>query len=146
MSTRPSLRRPHLLWAATAFAVAALAGCSGDSSRSFGTSAPVGRLITGTFTVAAAAGNSDPCAPRKDHPDLVDGAAVLVSDTTGNLLTTGSLGKGTAADSGCVREVQLTPLPALDAYRITIGSYGPIEVTSDALEVSGGSLDLRLGA
>jgi hypothetical protein len=133
-------------WAAAALAVAALAGCSSDSARSFGTSAPVGRLLTGTFTIAAAEAEADPCSPHPDHPDLVDGAVVKVSDTTGNLLTTGSLGKGSATGTTCVRDVQLTPLPALDAYRITIGSYGPIEVTSEALDASGGSLDLRLGA
>lgn len=133
-------------WAAAALAVAALAGCSSDSARSFGTGAPAGRLLTGTFTIAAAATAADPCSPHPDHPDLVDGAAVQVSDATGNLLTTGSLGKGSATGAACVRAVQLTPLPALETYSITIGSYGPIEVTSESLAASGGSLDLRLGA
>ncbi|MFZ4719222.1 MAG: hypothetical protein ACOYMR_07340 [Ilumatobacteraceae bacterium] len=132
--------------AAAALAVAATAGCSSDSGRATDSTAPAGRAVTGTFTISAPAGSTDPCAALPDHPDLVDGAAVQVNDSTGNLLTTGSLGKGTAAGATCVRQLQLPALPPLDSYRISIGSYGPIEVTADALTASGGVLDLRLGA
>lgn len=133
-------------WAAAALAVAAFAGCSGNDSKSISSSAPVGRLLNGTFTITVSNATADPCAALAAHPDLVDGAAVEVRDATGNLLTTGSLGTGAPSGNACVRQVQLTPLPALETYQLTIGSYGPIEVDADSLDAAGGSLDLRLGA
>ena len=102
--------------------------------------------MNGTFTITVGDATADPCATVAAHPDLVDGAAVEVRDGTGNLLTTGSLGKGTPDGNACVRAVQLTPLPALETYQLTIGSYGPIEVDAASLDAAGGSLDLRLGA
>ncbi len=142
------MRRAPRIWtsAAAALAVAALAGCSGSDAKSITSTAPIGRLMTGTFTVTAADGTADPCAASAAHPDLVDGAAVEVRDGTGNLLTTGSLGPGSAKGNACVRQVQLTPLPALETYALTIGSYGPIQVDAAALDAAGGELDLRLGA
>lgn len=129
--------------AATALAVAALAGCTNDNSATASTPA-AGRTVTGTLTLTAPSGATDPCVSAA-HPDLVDGAAVLVRDVTGNLLVTGSLGKGVAKDGTCVRSLELATLPDIAAYQLTIGSYGPIEVDATSLDASGDVLDLRLG-
>lgn len=141
-------RRTPISWtlAAAALAVAALAGCSGNDTKSISSSPPLGRLLNGTFTITVADASTDPCAALAAHPDLVDGAAVEVRDSTGNLLTTGSLGNGSPKGNSCVRQVRLTPLPAIETYQLTIGSYGPIEVDAASLDAAGGSLDLRLGA
>ena len=32
-----------------------------------------------------------------------------------------------------------------DLYRVSVGQYGPIEVTAESLAASGGTLDLRIG-
>jgi ABC-type transport system substrate-binding protein len=139
-------RRTRRIWstAAAALAVAALAGCSGSDG---GTAAKpaAGRTVTGTLTLTAAAGSSDPCTSTI-HPDVVDGTAVEVRDVTGNLLVTGSLGKGSADGDTCVHSLQLATLPNIAAYRLTIGSYGPIEVDAESLDAAGDVLDLRLGA
>jgi hypothetical protein len=131
-----------LRWVAVALATAALAACSSDDGASGATTE---RQLSGTFTVTVVNGSDSPCAPITDRPDLTDGAPVVVADAKGAVLVTGSLGTGTPDGSACVRTIDLKAVPALAAYQVSIGSYGPIDVTADALDVAGNKLDLRLG-
>ncbi|MEN9645818.1 MAG: hypothetical protein RL238_2487 [Actinomycetota bacterium] len=134
--------RPHCTqWAAAALAVAALAGCSGDDNDGGAAT----RTLDGTFTIRFAGGNDAPCAPADDHPDLVDGAPVVVTDGAGNVVAQGTLGDGTAKFDACVRSFEVVGVPDVAGFRVSVGSYGPIDVTADALEAAGGALDLRLG-
>ena len=135
--------RPHRSqWAAAAFAVAALAGCSGSDGSTDSTPT---KQLQGTFTITYAAGNADPCGPAPDHPDLVDGAPVMVLDGAGTVIAEGLLGDGTAEADTCVREFRVENVPDVAGFRVTVGSYGPIDVTAEALTAAGGALDLRLG-
>lgn len=132
---------PHRTrWVAAALAVAALAGCSGDDADAAAT-----RTLDGRFTVTFADGNAAPCDPLADHPDLVDGAPVVVTDGAGTVIGEGTLGTGIAAVHACVREFEVVGVPDVAGFRVSIGSYGPIDVTAEALTAAGGSLDLRLG-
>ena len=135
-------RPPRSQWAATALAVAALAGCSGNDGSADSTPT---KPLQGTFTITYAAGNADPCAPAPDHPDLVDGAPVVVLDGAGTVIAQGILGDGTADTDACVRAFRVDDVPDVAGFRVTVGSYGPIDVTAEALAAAGGALDLRLG-
>jgi hypothetical protein len=131
-----------LRWAAAALAAAALAGCSGNDSSSDSTPESAGRSLAGTFTVTLQSGGSDPCGAV---PDLVDGTPVVVRDADGAELLTGTVGPGTPDGASCIRPLEIGEVPQLDLYRISVGPYGPIEVTAESLAASGGALDLRIG-
>ncbi|MFM2078238.1 MAG: hypothetical protein RJA49_2128 [Actinomycetota bacterium] len=142
--TLPSVRA--LRWVAVALATAALAACSGsEGARDHGSSSASNRQLGGTFTITVVKGSDTPCAPIAERPDLTDGAPVVVADASGAVLVTGSLGGGTADGSACVRAIELAAVPALPSYQVSIGSYGPIDVTAEALDVARNRLDLRLG-
>lgn len=126
---------------AVVVALAALGACSHDRSAA---PSAAGRQLAGTFTRTGVAG-ADPCGTDSAHPDLHAGALVAVFDTTGNLLVTGELGDGTAEGPSCVHPIELPRVADLDAYRVTVGGVGPIEVTREALAASDGALDLRFG-
>ena len=140
----PAPRRA-LRWVAVAVATAALAGCSTAPQASGVTTAEGERRLTGTFTITVLDGSDTPCDPIPDRPDLTDGAPVVITDLDDNVLTTGTLGTGASTDSACVRSLEVPSVPAISSYQVQIGSYGPIEVTADALDVSGNRLDLRIG-
>lgn len=127
---------------AALLALSALAACSHERSAA---PSAAGRELAGTFTRTGAAG-ADPCGTDGSHPDLRAGALVAVFDTTGNLLVTGELGDGRAQGPSCVHRIELPRVADLDAYRVTVGGVGPIEVTREALDATGGALDLRFGA
>lgn len=131
-------RSAQLRGVATALAVAALVACSGGDHEA-------GRVLTGTFTVTVRSGTGDPCGAMPAHPDLVDGAPVVVRDRDGRELTTGKVGAGTAKGRACVRPVQLGSVARLDLYRIWIGTFGPIDVTAESLDAAGSTMDLRVG-
>jgi hypothetical protein len=140
MFTTP-FTRSTLRWVATAFAVVALAGCSGDDD-SANSVAEGQRVLSGTFTVTLQQSDANPCTAV---PDLADGTPVVVRDADGAELVTGSVGPGTPDGSSCSRPLDIPPVAEGAVYRISVGQYGPIEVTAESLDATGGTLDLRIG-
>ena len=133
--------RNTLRWVATALAAATLAGCSGTDDTS-ATPAAGQRTLTGTFTVTLQESTDNPCTAV---PDLADGTPVVVRDANGATLVTGSVGPGTPNGASCARPLDIPPVAEADLYRVSVGQYGPIEVTAESLAASGGTLDLRIG-
>ena len=104
------------------------------------------RKLAGTLTLTVASTHGEPCADLAAYPDLRNGIAIVVRDSSGNSVGTGRLGVGAAKGLSCVRQLELGPVPVLAEYRLTIGATGPFVVTADALQASGDLIDLRFGA
>jgi hypothetical protein len=102
------------------------------------------RTLAGTLTVTSPAQATDPCSTTA-NPDLGDGAAIVIRDTQDREVGWGQLGTGHRDGHACVRRLDIKPMARLDKYELSIGSIGPLVVTAESLQASGGVLDLRFG-
>ncbi len=102
------------------------------------------RTLAGTLTVTSPARTTDPCSTAA-NPDLADGADIVIRDTQGREVGWGRLGSGRRDGHSCVRSLDIKPMARLDEYDLSIGSIGPLVVTAESLQTSGGVLDLRFG-
>ena len=104
------------------------------------------RTLSGTLTITPRSTQTDPCASTPANSGLGDGTAIIVSDVDGHQIGAGRLGVGKARGGSCVRSLDIESVPELAEYRLVIGANGPLVVTEESLQASGGVLDLRLGA
>ena len=104
------------------------------------------RTLAGTLTITPRSSQIDPCAPSQINPGLDDGTAIVVRDVNGKQVGSGRLGVGQVQGGSCVRSLDIEPVPELPEYRLVIGANGPLVVTQESLQASGGVLDLRFGA
>ncbi|MEO8267542.1 MAG: hypothetical protein ABI706_18730 [Ilumatobacteraceae bacterium] len=144
MKPRSELAKRHLESRAT-LAVALGAAAIVLIISMFSSSGATKRTLTGTLTVSPLAAQTDPCSTSSALPDLSDGAKIAISDVNGHQVGAGRLGGGRPQGGSCVRTLDIDPLPVLAEYRIVIGGTGPLVVTEDSLQASGGVLDLRFG-
>lgn len=92
-------------------------------------------------------GQTYPCpnGPGGGYSDLADGAAVSVSDGSGNLLATGRLTGGTQKMSGVSWTFTLEDVPDADFYRVQVANRGELPYSRADLEAQGWTVSASLG-
>lgn len=134
---------------ATAFAtIVMLAGCSTASKTTT-------RSLSGTLTLSPGAfvdpENDGICHGRAGYRDIIEGAAVVISDEHGDVIATTDLSAGTTvkgefAPSGCDFTFQADGLADAKFYKVEATHRGQVTYSKADLVRKGWAVHLTVGA